>query len=270
MVMKEKLWIAGIIIFSPIILLIIIISMIIISIINIKNTSRGLNVIKGILDRSLSMGYTHISSDAVQFPRKTVYTFKDENDVYFNVFYSYRRHYDSPLKPERLYICNYHQIIFSHYLEKIENAFLKHLSRDEFSLEIGDSAQIRSNVIGKLYDFRTYRYTINISSGDLESAKNKIIAAVKAAIKAAPDWQYITRNSYDNNTHNHARTLRQFNYSRFPGINLYYHGAFIGRAHFNPDDATYFDVTDGEAAIYFIADWVMERNLREKGLLPPS
>jgi len=234
---------------------------------------QALKTIKGILDRSLSINYKHVSTDVVSLQNfgrgKIVYTFKDENDVYFNVYYSHVRFYDSLFEPERLYICNYNQIIFSHYLEKIENAFLEHLNSDEFSLKTGDSARIRSNEIGKLYDFRTYGYDINISDGDLQTAKNRITAAVEAAVKVAPDWQYVTRALYDDNFHDFDRAVRQFSYSGFPGIQFYFHGAFIGRAHFNPDDATYFDVADGEAAIYFIEDWAMESNLKEKGLTPP-
>jgi len=242
-----------IIIFIPIIT--------VIAIVSIQNKHNALKVIEGILDSSLTIGYEYISTDVVQLPisgrGKTVYTFKDENDVYFNVYYSNVRHYDSYFTPERLYICNYHEIIFSDYLEEIENAFLEHLSPDEFSLVIGDSARIRSDRVGRLYDFRFYEYVIDIiHDSDIDSAKDRIIAAVEAAINAAPNWQQITKAHYT------------FDYSRYPYIRFYYHGAFMGRAHFIPDYATYFDVADGEAAIYFIDDWAFERNLREKGLIP--
>jgi len=197
--------------------------------------------IQGILKRSVSLNCKYVSTYIISMPNfgwgAVVYTFKDENDVNFNVYYSHIRHYDSFFIPEKLFICNYHQIIFSEYLEEIETAFLKYLDPNEFSLKINDSSDIRSKKVGKLYDFRTYRYDIKISSDEsFISAQARIKSAVTAAVEAAPDWQHINVAYYDDNHHNFARNVRQFDYSRFPSISFYYHDDYIGSAPFNPND----------------------------------
>jgi hypothetical protein len=188
--------------------------------------------VKGILDRSLTVDYKYISTQRFYGERREIVrTFKDENGIYFNVVSYYGIDY---FMPYMMSFCNYHQILFLRYFDDIEIALSEHLSQDEFKFTSREATGV-SDRINDRYDFYSFmEYRIDIYDDCVNAAKERVTAAVTAAINAAPDFPIIIDDYFKSNTQKQPPGER-FRFNGFPSIVIYYNDKHMGTAHFHPD-----------------------------------
>jgi len=169
-----------------------------------KNAPHTLDEVQSRLDRHLTVDYTHISTEVVQkdsSEARIVYTFKDENDIHFNVESSYI-YWVLERTVQKDSYCTYTHDIVEHYKQDIESALSEHLIGKNDTFTIYDNEQIRIDVTGP----------------DKSRALDRATVATEAALAAVPPFP-VKRLSF---TYDHPEREQYELHFGEPRISVYY------------------------------------------------